>query len=160
MKGKHIDYRHIIALGITERYRDGGLHFHGLVYIERQWAMTLAVNPRTGKQMYSDVGTPLFDFPFWKYGMATCAIIDFGKPGDEPDLSPAAHRRRVTNYLMKYVTKNFGVEYRKRRFYHTLNLSTKTKEVLNLSAEQIEERCTGMTVYKETEDFIILRQEH
>lgn len=51
------------------------------------------------------------------------------------------------------------VEYRKRRFYHTLNLSTKTKEVLNLSAEQIEERCTGMTVYKETEDFIILRQE-
>ena len=40
------------------------------------------------------------------------------------------------------------VEYRKRRFYHTLNLSTKTKEVLNLSAEEIEERCTGMTVYK------------
>ena len=52
------------------------------------------------------------------------------------------------------------VEYRKRRFYHTLNLSTKTKEVLNLSAEEIEERCTGMKVYKETEDFIILRQEH
>ena len=122
--------------------------------------MKLAFNPRTGKQMYSGAGSPLFEFPFWKYGMATCAIIDFGKPGDEPDLSPAAHRRRVTNYLVKYVTKNFGVEYRKRRFYHTLNLSTKTKEVLNLSAEEIEERCTGMTVYKETEDFIILRQEN
>ena len=75
-------------------------------------------------------------------------------------MSPAAHRRRVTNYLVKYVTKNSWVEYRKRRFYHTLNLSTKTKEVLNLSAEEIRERCADMTVYKETEDFIILRQEN
>ena len=151
------DVRILLSL---ERHGDNALHFHGLVGMERQWAMKLAFNPRTGKQMYSGAGSPLFEFPFWKYGMATCAIIDFGKPGDEPDLSPAAHRRRVTNYLVKYVTKNFGVEYRKRRFYHTLNLSTKTKEVLNLSAEQIEERCTGMTVYKETEDFIILRQDH
>lgn len=150
------DVRILLSL---ERHGDNALHFHGLVGMERQWAMKLAFNPRTGKQMYSGAGSPLFEFPFWKYGMATCAIIDFGKPGDEPDLSPAAHRRRVTNYLVKYVTKNFGVEYRKRRFYHTLNLSTKTKEVLNLSAEEIEERCTGMTVYKETEDFIILRQE-
>lgn len=61
---------------------------------------------------------------------------------------------------VKCLRMDGDVEYRKRRFYHTLNLSTKTKEVLNLSAEEIEERCTGMTVYKETEDFIILRQEH
>ena len=144
---------------VPERHQDGALHFHGLVGMERQWAMKLAFNPRTGKQMYSNAGTPLFEFPFWKYGMATCAIIDFGKPGEEQDLSPAAHRRRVTNYLMKYVTKNFGVEYRKRRFYHTLNLCNKTKEVLNLSPEELEEVCTDLTVYKETDDFVILRRE-
>ena len=97
------DVRILLSL---ERHGDNALHFHGLVGMERQWAMKLAFNPRTGKQMYSGAG------------------------------------------------------YRKRRFYHTLNLSTKTKEVLNLSAEEIEERCVGMTVYKETEDFIILRQEH
>lgn len=147
-----------ILLGL-ERHKDNALHFHGLVGMDRQWTMKLAVNPHTNKQMYSAAGSPLFEFPFWKYGMATCAIIDFGRPGEEQELSPAAHRRRVTNYLVKYVTKSFGVEYKKRRFYHTLNLVNKTKEVLNLSPEEIAERCRDLKVYKETDDFVILRKE-
>lgn len=143
---------------VPERHKDGALHFHGLVGTERTWTMKLAVNPRTGNQMYSSSGTPLFEFPFWNYGMATCAIIDFGKEGEDLDLSPAAHRRRVTNYLMKYVTKNFGIEYRKRRFYHTLNLCNKTKEVLNLLPEELEGVYSTMVVYKDTEDFTIFRE--
>lgn len=44
-------------------------------------------------------------------------------------------------------------------FSHLESCNNKTKEVLNLSPEEIDEVCSDLTAYKETEDFVILRRE-
>ncbi len=117
-----------------DEYGRRALHAHGFIATEKQWTMTLALDPKSGKQMYSASGAPLFNFPFWDKGMATCAIL----PKDENELESQA---RVVGYLSKYMAKDNldSVGYGKKRFYHTNNLEFKTKSVLSMDEMTLQE---------------------
>lgn len=130
-----------------ERHENGALHFHGLCSMKRQWTMRLAFDPHTGNQLYSKNGDPLFEFPFWEFGMTTCAIL---RPNENP--------RQVANYLLSYITKQDNLGYRKKRFFHTQNLRFKEKDVLYLSPEHISSVTDSYEVYKETDKMIIYRK--
>ncbi len=131
---------------LPERHKNGALHFHGLVAMERQF--TLKLHIIDGKQQYSSTGAPLFEFPFWDFGIASCAIISSSEYVFKGERLAEARgnvrttsQRRVVAYLSKYMGKEFGqLGYNKKHFYRTKNVVGKQKCVDNFTADQMLER--------------------
>lgn len=134
---------------LPERHKNGALHFHGLVAMEKQF--TLRLHTIDGKQQYSATGAPLFEFPFWDFGIASCAIISsaeyvfkgeqLAEATDENGNVRTTSQRRVVAYLSKYMGKEFGqLGYSKKHFYRTRNVVAKQKTVANISAQELLEQ--------------------
>ncbi len=127
-----------------DEYGRQALHMHGFIATDKQWTMKLMLDPKTGEQMYSKSGAPLFEFPFWNKGLATCAIL----PRDENEVES---QLRVVSYLSKYMGKEHlgQVGYGKKRFYHTINLDFKDKQVVNIPEVDFKDLVKDFEVYKE-----------
>lgn len=159
---------------VPERHKDGALHFHGLVGMERQWTLTPFKLLENGKlvEKKSDTGAPLFEFPFWNFGFASCAIIytdndlifqgeklagEFDENGNQRTTS----QRRVVAYLDKYIGKQLGnIGYGQRSFYRTRNVVGKEKEVLFWDDKTVFDNCYmngDMYLYKDNEKCSIFR---
>lgn len=144
---------------LPERHKNGALHFHGLVAMEKQF--TLRLHMIDGKQQYSATGAPLFEFPFWDFGIASCAIISsseyvfkgerLAEAIDESGNVRTTSQRRVVAYLSKYMGKEFGqLGYNKKHFYRTRNVVGKDKSVDNYKAEDLLQNI-GAVVEKQDE---------
>ena len=119
-------------------------YFHGLVATQKPF--TLRLHMIHGKQIYSATGAPLFEFPFWDFGISSCAIIStqeyifkgeqLGMPKDKEGNVLTTSQRRVVAYLSKYLGKEFGqLGYNKKHFYRTRNVVGKQKHVENFDAD-------------------------
>ncbi len=117
-------------------YGQKALHAHGFVSMQRAF-MLRQMKDRNGKWMYSNTGAALFEFPFWDYGLATCAIIPKGKDENGNDITQGA----VVSYLSKYMSKSeiSEVGYGKKRFHHTTNLAFKEKGMYCMDSDTFEE---------------------
>lgn len=117
-------------------YGQKALHAHGFVSMQRAF-MLRQMKDRNGKWMYSNTGAALFEFPFWDYGLATCAIIPKGKDENGNDITQGA----VVSYLSKYMSKSeiSEVGYGKKRFHHTTNLAFKEKGMYCMDCDTFEE---------------------
>lgn len=159
---------------VPERHEDGALHFHGLTAMERQWVLKPFKIPEQGKlvEKKSATGAPLFDFPFWDFGFASCAIIYTDNntifPGealanlkDENGNIRTTSQRRVVAYLDKYIGKQLGsIGYGQRSFYRTKNVISKEKEVLYWNDEVVFKNCfmnNDMYLYKDNAKCSIFR---
>ncbi len=141
--------QNVKILLLPERHKNGALHFHGLVAMDRQF--TLRLHTIDGKQQYSATGAPLFEFPFWDFGIASCAIISsseyvfkgerLAEAIDESGNLRTTSQRRVVAYLSKYMGKEFGqLGYNKKHFYRTRNVVGKKKTVDDITAKDLLEQ--------------------
>lgn len=58
---------------VPERHEDGALHFHGFVTCKSFTLVPFCI--KGDKQEYSSCGSPLWIFPYWNYGFASCAVL-------------------------------------------------------------------------------------
>lgn len=76
---------------VAERHKDGAIHFHGLCNIGTI-RLKRAINKRSGAEMSTAAGQPIYNMEDWKLGFSTCIPID-------------ENYERTCNYLMKYISK-------------------------------------------------------
>ena len=145
-------FKNVKILGIPERHPTSGkLHFHCLVgSCDLERFLTSAINPHTGKQIYSS-GRVVYNLNLFTSGYSTLVKID-----SDP--------LKVANYLSKYIVKDFGnIGYNKKNIYRTHNLNFKNKEYyyFNEKSKYDFEKLYSdfLTTYKETNDFVIYRYE-
>ena len=165
----------IRILAVPERHKDNALHFHALlgasqvfpiVYYDRAITDTFddkgryTYLPRSkarhffvpyinkGRQSFSKSGAPLFCMSSYVWGRNSWAILD-------PNLPDYI----VANYLAKYLTKQSGIGYNKKRYYRTNNLKFKNKGVFLYDPEELERDMFffGLKPYKATDKFVIFR---
>ena len=145
---------------LPERHKNCALHFHGLVAVEKQF--TLRLHMIEGNQQYSATGAPLFEFPFWDFGIASCAIISsseyvfrgerLAEAIDESGNVRTTSQRRVVAYLSKYMGKEFGqLGYNKKHFYRTRNVVGKNKTVDNYMYDDLLQE-TGAMIGKSEDE--------
>lgn len=159
---------------VPERHEDFALHFHGLVAMENQWVLKpfKVMEKGVPVEKKSKLGAPLFEFPFWDFGFANCAIIysdndmmfkgeQLAKKVDENGNVRTTSQRRVVAYLDKYIGKQLGnIGYGQRSFYRTQNVLAKEKSVEFWNDEQVFEKCdmnTKLYRYKDNEKIVIYR---
>lgn len=116
-------YPDIMILCVPERHKDGALHFHCLMSLDKDLPLKPYISNRG--QVYSRTGAPLYTSNIWKYGICTLAIIP-----------PEDNQCAVINYLIAYTTKQSNLGYGQRRFYCTRNLLDKDKS--NYMEEDME----------------------
>ena len=165
----------IRILAVPERHEDNALHFHVLlgtsqvfpiVYYDREIPDTFdkqgryAYLPKSkyrhflvpyinkGRQSFSKSGAPLFCMSSYTWGRNSWAILD-------PNLPDYI----VANYLAKYLTKQSGIGYNKKRYYRTNNLKFKNKGVFLYDADELERDMFffGLRPYKSTAKFVVFR---
>lgn len=143
-------FNDIKILGIPERHpTSGNLHFHCLVgncVLDK--FLTRAINPHTGKQIYSN-GRVVYNLNLFDFGFSTLVKID-------------SNPLKVVNYLSKYIVKDFGnIGYNKKNIFRTHNLNFKNKEYFLLNRKNLKDfkelYVDFLETYKETNDFIIYR---
>ncbi len=112
-------------LAIPERHpTSGALHFHALMS-DIDLKLTPAIN-KEGKPVYSAFGDIVFNVNAWDFGFSTATVL----PKD-------SNRKRVANYLVKYITKDGNIGYNAKRYYHTRNLDFKNKVISVMTDEDI-----------------------
>ncbi|MDE5601641.1 MAG: hypothetical protein K2J16_04000 [Clostridia bacterium] len=153
----------------TNKLGEKALHFHGLVAMRDFELRPFKLN---GVWQTSKTGAPLYNFPFWDFGQANCAIIypdDFiiineDIPSEtDNNRKYTTNQRRVVAYLNKYMSKEFGsVGYGQKHFYRTHNVVAKEKEVFNWTAEEVAFNCSEehFFVYKEDDERVYFRQKN
>lgn len=142
--------KNAVYLIAPERHKDGALHFHGFINSEKDLLLRLAKDRHSGKQLYTKLGEPLFEFDLWRYGIATCAVI---APGVE-------NLRQVANYMIAYVTKLDDIGYRGKRFYRSQSLPFKDKAVVYMDDFAQIELLDGAEFYKELDNCYIYRKKN
>lgn len=148
----------------TNEYGQHALHFHGFVAMNKPFELKEYIE--NGELQRSRTGAPLFMFPFWKYGLGTCAIIhtveDFVFKGEElAGITGSTSQRRIVAYLSKYMGKEYGnMGYGQRSFYRTQNVQAKEKAVEFWNEEKIFENTRldpTMYEYKDSDKMTIFR---
>lgn len=144
---KRLQYfdKDVKILCIKERHKDGALHFHGLIYTEKDFILKPYYG-KDGNWKLSKTGAPLFQFDFWDFGLHTIAV-----------LPKKDNYEVVINYLVKYTTKEANIGYRQKRFFRTQNLNY--KESFVTSDGDIYDLLTvkDFKVYKDNEHVKVLR---
>lgn len=76
---------------VPELHEDGAIHFHGFCNLG-DVRISPAINPYTGKPMFTNRNQQIFNMVDWRLGFSTCIPID-------------EHYERACNYLTKYLSK-------------------------------------------------------
>lgn len=134
-------------LCIRERHsKDGALHFHGL--IDMKYDLLLKPHyDKNGVWQISKSGAPLFECDVWQYGLHTIAVLPAG----------IENQIRAINYLIMYTTEANDIGFGKKRFFRTKNLNFKNKAVLSDKEADYILNENPMSVYKETDKYIVYR---
>lgn len=76
---------------VPELHQDGAIHFHGLCKLGKV-AVCRATNSRTGSELSTDRGQPIYNMLDWTLGFSTCIPLD-------------ENYERTCNYVTKYISK-------------------------------------------------------
>ncbi len=155
---------------VPERHKDGALHFHGLIAMNRPFELKeFRINGELVRAKRTNA--PCFVFPFWNFGMASFAIIQtdnnvlfkgetLADVVDENGILTTS-QRRVVAYMDKYIAKQLGsIGYCCKSFYKTKNVKAKNKIVSYMNAEELSEtlRRDNYELYKNANGKLIFRQ--
>ena len=110
------------------------------------------LQPMTDSYTEKDTGIkhtiPVYIFKdnFFKYGYATLVELEKG--------TKTAH---ITSYLTKYFTKDqsSSIQYNKKAYFHTHNISFKEKTVKCLNENELQELVQGLDLKKDTDRFTV-----
>lgn len=97
-------------LVVTERHKNGAMHFHGL-FGDYSGKLEPAVNPKDGELLTDKYGTPVFNFSEYTHGITTAEVI-----------SGRDDRTRTAYYIQKYIGKDLTAESGKNRYWASKGL--------------------------------------
>ena len=136
----------------NEGYPKGALHFHGFLGdIDISKHLSVAIDPKTFKPLYSKCGERLYNMSCFKYGWNTCAV-----------LPEEYNEEKVANYVANYITKQGGIGRFKKIYYRTGNLDFKNKIISSFSEEEFNSftDTLGGVIKKVNDKMIVLRKYH
>lgn len=124
---------------VPELHKSGRLHFHGLFRNVKNWRLSPAISPKTGRVIYKN-GSRIYNLVNYKLGFTTVSKIK--------------NQEAVTIYISKYITKGLLDLKNKKHYWRSKSLNLPRYDYYKSNPDEIYDilKDYNITYEKRTEE--------